>query len=291
MTIKKETLAIIMTVTIAVGFCGTAKAASVPSMEPEITVYHHLFVAGGPIVWFILLPMSVAVVYLVIDMGLGIRSKRLLPAELTTEMATYAARHGLAGLVERFSRRPALISRAVIGALQRSQKMHSGTSSVRQFAAELLQEIGQSLLRKAEWCQIIGSVAPMVGLFGTVYGMIQAFNLLSISEGQPAYDQLAGAISVALVTTLWGLLVAIPALFFYSIFRSRIEAYIGEAAVETDILLGQLFKIQVTANKALAAKTVSSSNEKIKSSHVNTAREAAPEHIQEVPPIAEPPHF
>ena len=231
------------------GVCGTAGAASVPSAETGVSLYHHFFISGGPIVWFVLLPMSVAVVYLVIDLGLSIRHKRLLPADLASLMAAHVAQYGIVGLAERFSRRPALISRAVIRAFGRSQQFHSGAESVRQFAAESLQEIGQNLLRRAEWCQIIGSVAPMVGLFGTVYGMIQAFNLLGIAEGQPAYDQLAGAISVALVTTFWGLLVAIPALFFYSIFRSRIEAYVGEAAVETDVLLGQLFKIQYITEK------------------------------------------
>ena len=222
---------------------GTAWAAPSPPQAP-VSLYEHFFVAGGPIVWFILLPMSVAVVYLAMDLCLSLRRKRLLPADMPSLLAAHAAQYGTAGLAERFSRRPALVSRAVLRAFQRSQQLHSGHASVRQFADESLQEIGQHLLRKAEWCQIIGSVAPMVGLFGTVFGMIRAFNLLGIAEGRPAFDQLAGAISVALVTTFWGLMVAIPALVCYSIFRSRIEAYLGEAAVETDVLLGQLFKIQ-----------------------------------------------
>ena len=264
--------------------CGTAGAATPSSAQSGVSLYEHFFVSGGPIVWFILLPMSVAVVYLAIDLGLSIRRKRLLPADLASLIATHAAQCGTAGLADRFARRPALVSRAVIRAFQRSQQLHSGATSVRQFAAESLQEIGQHLLRKAEWCQIIGSVAPMVGLFGTVYGMIQAFNLLGVAEGQPAYDQLAGAISVALVTTFWGLLVAIPALFFYSIFRSRIEAYVGEAAVETDVLLGQLFKIQSIVGATGSATT----GKKKKAACESTGADDA-EHIQEVLYMTEPP--
>jgi biopolymer transport protein ExbB len=258
----------------ALTLMNTAQAAGAASGDDGVSLYEHFFVAGGPIVWFILLPMSVGVVYLAIDLCLSIRRKRLLPADLPSLIATHAAQSGVVSLAERFSRRPALVSRAVIRAYQRSQQFHSGAGSVRQFAAESLQEIGQNLLRKAEWCQIIGSVAPMVGLFGTVLGMIRAFNLLGIAAGQPAYDQLAAAISVALVTTFWGLMVAIPALVCYSVFRSRIEAYVGEAAVETDVLLGQLFKIQ-----SLAATTTSRKAGK----HSSSAKPSdAAEHVREV---------
>lgn len=260
---------------------GTAAAASAPP-QGGVSLYEHFFVAGGPIVWFLLLPMSVAMVYLAMDLCLSIRHKRLLPADMPSLIATHAAQYGTAGLAERFSRRPALVSRAILRAFQRSQQLHSGPASVRQFAAESLQEIGQHLLRKAEWCQIIGSVAPMVGLFGTVFGMIQAFNLLGIAEGRPAFDQLAGAISVALVTTFWGLMVAIPALVCYSIFRSRIEAYIGEAAIETDVLLGQLFKIQ-----SLTAAVPATAQNKQPQSRLTPTDPA--EHIQEVLYMSEPP--
>ena len=97
-------------------------------------------------------------------------------------------------------------------------------------------------MQKAQWCQIMGTVAPMVGLFGTVFGMIQAFNLLGQGAEGPRYELLADAISVALVTTFWGLLVGIPALFFYGLFQTRIEAFISEAAIETDVLLGRIFE-------------------------------------------------
>jgi flagellar motor component MotA len=98
------------------------------------------------------------------------------------------------------------------------------------------------LMRKAQWCQIIGSVAPMIGLFGTVYGMIRAFNLLGQGTEGPRYELLAEAISMALVTTFWGLLVAIPALFLYGFFQSRIESLISEAALETETVLGRILK-------------------------------------------------
>ena len=79
-------------------------------------------------------------------------------------------------------------------------------------------------------------------MFGTVYGMIGAFNLLGQGTSGPRYEMLAEAISMALVTTFWGLLVAIPALFLYGFFQTRIEAFISEAAIETEAVLGRILK-------------------------------------------------
>ncbi len=210
--------------------------------EQSRTFYRHFFVAGGPIVWFVLLPMSVIAVYLAIDLLVNTRRKRLLPAGIASEIATHAVRYGLGALTMKLAGRTDLISRSILRSLEQGRQMGGSAQAVRQFAAEALQERGMQLMRKAQWCQIIGSVAPMVGLFGTVYGMIGAFNLLGQGTSGPRYEMLAEAISMALVTTFWGLLVAIPALFLYGFFQTRIEAFISEAAIETEAVLGRILK-------------------------------------------------
>ncbi|HOK96313.1 MAG TPA: MotA/TolQ/ExbB proton channel family protein [Anaerohalosphaeraceae bacterium] len=210
--------------------------------QSAATLYHQFFTAGGPIVWFILLPMSIFTLYLAIDLLIVIRRSRLLPPAISSDIATYAVRYGIGALSGRLSGQPDLLSRSLLRALERSRQFGGQVESIHQFAAEALQEQGISLLRKAQWCQIIGSVAPMVGLFGTVYGMIRAFNLLGQGGEGPRYELLAEAISIALVTTFWGLLVAIPALFVYGVFQTRIEAFVSEAATELEALLGRIFE-------------------------------------------------
>lgn len=217
-------------------------AAAPPASEAAGTFYRQFFLAGGPIVWFILLPMSVVTVYLAVDLLVTVRRSRLLPPGLSSEIATHAMRHGVSSLFTRFAGQTDLVSRAVLRSIDQRRHLGGSVESVRQYAAEFLQERGLHLMRKAQWCQIIGSVAPMVGLFGTVFGMIRAFNLLGQGSEGPRYELLADAISIALVTTFWGLLVGIPALFFYGMFQTRIEAFISEAAIETDSLLGRIFE-------------------------------------------------
>jgi biopolymer transport protein ExbB len=114
---------------------------------------------------------------------------------------------------------------------------------MRTVLVESLQDQAMLYLRKIEWSNIIGNVSPMVGLFGTVLGIIKMFNAMAMAGGQPNPGQLAGGISVALVTTFWGLLIAIPAVTIHGLFRNRIEMLVSEAATEAEKLLPQMVHI------------------------------------------------
>jgi biopolymer transport protein ExbB len=89
-----------------------------------------------------------------------------------------------------------------------------------------------------EYLNVVGNISPMIGLFGTVYGMIVAFQRLVAAGGNPDPAELAGGISTALVTTFWGLVVAIPALAAYALIRNRIDAMTSEALVVAEELIG-----------------------------------------------------
>lgn len=95
-----------------------------------------------------------------------------------------------------------------------------------------IEESGDSqttrVLRPIEYLNVLGNIAPMIGLFGTVYGMIVAFDKLQASGGKPDPAELAGGISTAMITTFWGLVVAIPALASYALMRNKIDALTSE---------------------------------------------------------------
>jgi biopolymer transport protein ExbB len=208
--------------------------------EKAETFFSQFVLAGGPIVWLILLPMSVFTLYLAIYLCFAIRRKRLLPLGISSKISNIAMKVGTDGLPAKLVSAQDFISRAVYSALSRCGSTFTDRKVVKRLAAESLQEQSFCLLRRIEWCNIIANVAPMVGLFGTVFGMIRAFNLLGIAAGQPRPDQLAAAISVALITTFWGLLIAIPALVIHGVFRTRLEALVDEAAAELENLFRQI---------------------------------------------------
>lgn len=93
------------------------------------------------------------------------------------------------------------------------------------------------ILRPIEILNVMGNIAPMMGLFGTVYGMIVAFQKLVDAGGGADPVELAAGISTALVTTFWGLVVAIPALASYAVVRNKIDAITAEGLVEAEQLI------------------------------------------------------
>ena len=193
--------------------------------------------AGGPVVWFILLPMSFITVYLVTEHCLTIRRKKLLPVGIGADIVGLIRSFGLGRLEARMAGREDFVSVAVVKALSQSR---GDWFRMRNALAESLQEQCSALLRKIEWLNLIGNVSPMVGLFGTIFGMIKLFNAIVIAGGQPKPVQLADGISVALVTTFWGLFIAIPALAIHGIFRNRIETLASDAVTEAENIIPEI---------------------------------------------------
>ena len=95
---------------------------------------------------------------------------------------------------------------------------------------ESLAEQAARLYRKVEYLSVIGSLAPMLGLLGTVTGMLMAFQEVATSQGKAGAADLAEGIYQALVTTVVGLIIAIPALGAFAVFRNRVDQLVAEAA-------------------------------------------------------------
>ncbi len=95
-------------------------------------------------------------------------------------------------------------------------------------AEQTAEECAARRFRSIEILNVFAQISPMIGLFGTVYGMIVAFQTVAATGGQADPALLAGGIGTALVTTFWGLVVAIPALLTYATVRNWIDALIAE---------------------------------------------------------------
>lgn len=110
-------------------------------------------------------------------------------------------------------------------------------------AIEAMQEVGEEENMKLEhrlsYMALIGTISPMVGLFGTVHGMITSFSVIANSESQPKASDLAAGISTALFTTLLGLFIAIPAIAAYNILRNRISRLVLEVGILSEGLMSR----------------------------------------------------
>lgn len=110
-------------------------------------------------------------------------------------------------------------------------------------AVEAMQEVGEEENMKLDhrlgYIALIGTIAPMVGLLGTVDGMVRSFQVIAISPTTPKPSQLAEGISTALVTTLIGLWLAIPAIAIHNILRNRVARLVLEVGVASEALMSR----------------------------------------------------
>ncbi len=190
----------------------------------SIDYFQRFVIDGGLITWVVLMPLSIATFAIIAEHILSIRSSRLLGDELYHKLSAAISRGDAASAWKLASENDCFLATVAQKGLAELPKSYE---SAEYAIIEAAEEQVTKLFRKLEYLNIIGNISPMIGLFGTVYGIILAFNkLVEVvrAGGVTQPDQLAEGISVALVTTFWGLIVAIPALAMYGLFRNRIDA-------------------------------------------------------------------
>ncbi|WP_397475243.1 MotA/TolQ/ExbB proton channel family protein [Pusillimonas sp.] len=185
--------------------------------------------AGWPI-WFLIVT-SVLGLALIIERFLTLRRGRVLPPGLLDRVVDVARRGG--GSRETLER---LAGSSPLGRILAEVVAVRGEPTDYRSAAieEAGRDVAHELDRYIPALSTIAVVAPLLGLFGTVVGMIEIFGSYTPGGGDPA--QLARGISIALYNTGFGILIAIPALIFHRYFRSRVELYLHQMERQAGIL-------------------------------------------------------
>ena len=192
--------------------------------------------AGGwPMIPLLLL--SAIALGIIVERFWSLRPSRVLPPGLGDEVLAWVAR----GKPLEPAHIDSLRSTSPLGALLASalDVRHRSREEVR----ERVEDVGRHLVHRMErFLNTLGTIAsagPLLGLFGTVVGMIEMF-LGILDHGIGDASQLAGGIGKALVCTAAGMLVAIPALAFHRYFRGRIAGYIVDMEHEAIRLMDVL---------------------------------------------------
>lgn len=193
--------------------------------------------AGWPI-WPLLL-CSVVALALIIERLSSLRTSRILPPRLLDDVMNVSAQQlPPPDVVNRLAESSVLgeVLAAGLRAVASEPQLPEGKlRMVFEFAGR---RAVHQLERYMNTLGTIATAAPLLGLMGTVVGMIEIFGSQTPGGGNPA--QLAHGISIALYNTAFGLMIAIPSLMFYRYFRGRIEEYVLELEAAADRLLGQL---------------------------------------------------
>ncbi len=205
--------------------------------------------SGGPIgviIVLLLATLSLCSVYLVIDQILTLRRSELIPSGLGEEARDLLQAGKSEEATELCQQKPSMLSFVLLHGIE---ELPFGWTSVEKSLEDALAEQSARLYRKAEYLSVIGNIAPMVGLLGTVLGMILAFQRVAESQGTASASDLAEGIYQALITTVGGLIVAIPSLGAFAIFRNRLDQLVAEAAYMAQHVFSPLRKRKSSSEK------------------------------------------
>lgn len=177
--------------------------------------------AGWPI-WFLILTSLLAVA-LIVERFLTLKRERITPPKLLEEVVTLQrARQITPEMIQKLEANSAL-GRVFASGLRQEA---AGRELMKESMEETGRAVAHELERHVGALGTIASIAPLLGLFGTVVGMIEIFGSQAPSGTNP--QQLAHGISVALYNTAFGLIIAIPAMIAYRYFRARIDGMLVE---------------------------------------------------------------
>jgi biopolymer transport protein ExbB len=222
----------------AVAQTTTTTAPVTPAAAPPLGIWG-LFLQSFDVFTIVLLTGSVTAGAYIFRALVEIRPGAILPARQTrtiTDMVREGRWGELRGYVQQ--------DRSFIGKVVRAaldQSAHGGGREAMREAAELAASEQIAMwFRKIEPLNVIGNLGPLVGLAGTVWGMILAFTSLGEAGGQASPASLSLGISKALFHTLLGLCLAIPALLVFGFYRSIVDRHCTRAMVLASELVEKL---------------------------------------------------
>jgi biopolymer transport protein ExbB len=193
-----------------------------------------VFTKSG-VIGILIIVLSVVALAVIIENMVTLKRDKLAPPELIDEVQALFDESQYQEAMELCENEPCFFTRIAGAGIS---KIGHDFEVIEQSIAEMGDEESIRLHQKIGWLSLIANVAPMMGLLGTVGGMIKAFNEISSSGGQADPAALAGGISEALLTTMLGLIVAIPTTAFFAFLRNRLV----KTVIEVGAIIEDLFE-------------------------------------------------
>lgn len=172
---------------------------------------------------------SIAAVAIIVRCAIVLRRSVILPEASTAAIRQFVGERQWPELQKFISEDASMLSRVLRDTLPRLRN-NPGVTAVGEAADDAADAEATRLSREVEWLGVLGNLGPLLGLVGTVWGMIIAFTGIGSAGGQAAASMLSIGIAKALFHTFLGLLLAIPSLLAYGVFRERLDRLTAEGA-------------------------------------------------------------
>ena len=185
---------------------------------------------GGPTMIFIGLAI-LALIALCVFNFINLTKAKFVPDDLRAALLEHMTACRVRSAIELGASHPSYLGRMSAYALPNidaTQPETLGRDQVEDAMADFSINENRKNMTWVNYIGLVAQAAPMLGLLGTVIGMVSAFGVLA-ETGQAEPAQLAGQISVALLTTMWGLITAIPAVIFYFFFKNKLNGLVADS--------------------------------------------------------------
>lgn len=193
-----------------------------------------IFLMGIEIPSYLIFAGSFVVVALVVEHFVSVRRSTIGPTEQITRAREHIERRQFRDCLETLRGSRTFFAQVMTASLQHARH---GFDAMHSALLEKSSELSSRMFRRVEYLNVIGNLGPLLGLLGTVWGMIEAFGSLGAGGGQAGAGDLAGGISKALVNTALGLALAIVGIGFYGLSRNRVDALtVGATVSALDLL-------------------------------------------------------
>ena len=189
---------------------------------------------SGPFGWMII-GLSILAVMLILMNFFTLKREKLAPPELVDEMHSLFEEEQFQEALELCETEENFFLRVCSAGIA---KINHPFVVIEKSLEEMGDEEAVKLHQKIGWLSLIANVAPMMGLLGTVSGMVAAFNKIATTQGQASPAELADGISQALLTTMFGLVVAIPTTASFAYLRNNLVT----SVIEVGAMVEDLFE-------------------------------------------------
>ena len=217
--------------------------------QPRSLDLQEMLRAGG-VLGYVIVILSLIMLALIIDHVLNIRRSTIMPPGLAEEVHEAIRARDFETAKKQCMENPGFLSRVLHSGLD---EVGVGYSTIEKSMEDAAVEQSARLFRRIEYLSVIGTLAPMLGLMGTVWGMIQAF-LEFEQKANPQVSELAPGIYRALITTLLGLGVAVPSLAAFAVFRNRIDELAAEASLLAEHVFADYRRTLQTKRQAASGR-------------------------------------
>jgi biopolymer transport protein ExbB len=189
----------------------------------------------GGFIGYVIIALSFVALSLIIEHAVTIRREKLCPTDLVSELEEYFNEEQYEEALELCNVERNLLTDVARAGLSR---IDTGYERMQEAMQEAGEEASVALQQKISYLSLIGNISPMLGLLGTVSGMVKAFGKIGAMGATVKPALLAADINEALVTTLLGLTVAIPVMCAYQFFSNRVT----RIALESGTIISDLME-------------------------------------------------